>query len=586
VSAILPLRRYQRDAIDAVREGWKTTGNRQVVILATGLGKTVVFAHAAKEHLDDRPGDRVLVLVHTEELANQAAHKISQVAPHLSVGVVMAGRNQTTADVIVASVQTLRSEKRRAQVRGVGLVIVDECHHATAATYRTILAHYGCMGTGTDPIFDNDHQDPPTPAIGFTATLMRGDGGPLHEIWPNVAFARHIGYGVRQGFLVPPHAREVRVPDFNLAHVRATRADFREGDLGDALTDSLAPSVVAQAYVEHARDRSGIMFCPTVASAEIMAEAMRAEGVTCEVVSGAMDRSERAAVLRRLEAGVTQVVANCMVLTEGFDSPRVSCVVVARPTKSKGLYIQMVGRGLRVDPTRTYAEQDCLILDVTGTGERHDLCSIVDLSEKPIDPDKARSGRSLIDLEDEFDRGEDIGPEDESHAWTGPVDVTEYDPLAQRTKRGWNRTDGGTYFMPAGPDAYVFVVDGAVVWCTRSGTPYCCRSRLHDDTCTPLHGRIGGITEHVGLDPETAFGWAEDLAVDMGESLIPAVRTARRVREVELSRARALGIEVRPGMKTTELSPLIDKVTATQVIDRWAPKVRAALAAQNTESGA
>ena len=610
MSTILPLRRYQREAIDAFRAKLSPDVNRLALVLATGLGKTVIFAHAAREHLDAYPDQRVLVLVHTDELVRQAAKKIRDIAPHLSVGIVKAAQDEVTADVIVASVQTLRSETRRNRITRVGLVIVDECHHSVAPTYRMILAHYGCMaqarkvcsacaapGDATvaevgrritaprhcpDPACGSN--DRHTPALGVTATLMRGDGGPLGEIWQGVAFSRDIGYGVRQRFLIPPRGRAVEVPDLDFSRVRTTKADFRDGDLGSAIVDSLAPSTVADAYVQHAKDRSGIMFCPTVASAEVMAEAMNEAGIVTEVIHGQLGMDERRAILDRLESGQTQVLANCMVLTEGFDSPRVSCVVVARPTKSKGLYIQMVGRGLRVDPLLPYEDQDCLVLDVVRVADQHDLCSIADLSDKPLDPKKAREGKTLLDLEDEFDRGEGVEPDAPEH-WTGPVKVREFDPLASRSTRNWGKTKGGAYFMPAGKAAYVFIVDGAVVWCTRDGRPYVCPSRMHDARCIPLHQRRGGITEHRDLDLETAMGWAEDLAVDMGQDPYETLTSKKapwRKRKAsdntrQMGMAQALGIKVREGMRAGELSDLIDTIMATRVVDAWAPKVRAAL---------
>ncbi|HEU4754275.1 MAG TPA: DEAD/DEAH box helicase [Armatimonadota bacterium] len=566
MSAILPLRPYQRAALDALQEQWKTAGNRLAVVLPTGGGKTVCFAHLAKEHLDRHPGERVLILVHTDELVLQAHAKVQAVAPHLDAGIVKASRNDVRADVIVASVQTLRSEARRRQIRHVGLVIVDECHHATARTYRTILEHYGCMG------------DRAVLAAGFTATLARGDGGPLGEIWQDVAFSRDIGWMVRKGYLIPPRGRAVEVPDLDLSGVKRTRADFREGELGDALVSSFAPEVIAQAYREHASDRSGIMFCPTVASAKVMAEAMRHAGFTCEVVHGGLPVDERRAIIGRLESGQTQVVANCMVLTEGFDSPRVSCVVVARPTQSKPLYVQMVGRGLRVDPSRPYEEQDCLILDVVGASAKHDLRSIADLSDKPLDPRKAREGKTLLELEDEFDSGEGAEQDPENH-YVGPVAVREFDPLAARSTRTWLRTTKGTYYIPAGTDAYVFLVpDGpgtwSVCWVTKVNKPYVCPARMHDPDCMDRHGKRGAITRHTGLDLELAMTWAEDLAVDMGaDTLNLANRKAswRRKRITEYpkmaARAKALGIAVRESMRAGEVSDLISKFEASPRID-------------------
>lgn len=590
-TALLPLRGYQRDALDAVQKIITSKeAVRPAIVLPTGGGKTVCFAHQAKEHIQANPAHRVLVLVHTDELVSQAARKITEVAPHLSVGIVKAAKDEVHADVIVGSVQTLRNERRRSRITNVGLVIVDECHHATARTYRAILAHFGCLAGRV-------------PAIGYTATLARGDRGPLGEIWQAVAFSRDISWMVRKCFLIVPRGKRVEVPDLDLSKVRSTRADYREGELGEALAESLAPELVAKAYAEHAADRSGIAFFPTVASACVFADAFNDAGITCEVVHGALPTEERRAILARLESGVTQVVSNCMVLTEGFDSPRVSCIVVGRPTKSKPLYIQMVGRGLRVDLSRPYEEQDCLILDVCGAGAVHDLRSIVDLSERPIKEPK--DGASLIELEDKFDETEAAG-RDETEYYDGPVEVKDFDPLAARSARVWNKTDSGTYFVSGGADAYVFIIPGtesglwSVAWCTRysKDSRYVCCAEdgvpARSCVCGKADGKRGGFTEHTNLDLEMAMGWGETFAVDMGgdpfETLTKKAAPWRRKRagEKAIRYAKSLGIKVKtetfePGtpyeetvcaMRAGELSDLIDRVVATRRIDPIVKKMK------------
>jgi superfamily II DNA or RNA helicase len=145
VSDLLKLRDYQSATIRALHTRWDAGDRRVAAVLPTGAGKTVVFSHLSSGFVADNPGRRVLILAHTDELVSQAVKKLRDVAPHLRVGVVKASRNDVRAQVIVASVQSLRSEKRRNQIRNVGLVIVDECHHAAATTYRKILEHYGCM---------------------------------------------------------------------------------------------------------------------------------------------------------------------------------------------------------------------------------------------------------------------------------------------------------------------------------------------------------------------------------------------------------------------------------------------------------
>lgn len=576
MSQLLPLRSYQRGALDGLYAGWKER-NRLAVVLPTGGGKTVCFAHLAKEFLDKNPGKRVLVLVHTDELVTQAHKKIQMVAPHLVAGIVKAARNDTRADVVVASVQSLRSASRRAQIRHVGLVIVDECHHATARTYRTILEDFGCFGDGTSL----------TLAAGFTATLERGDGGALGEIWSDVAFQRDIAWMIRKGYLINVRGKAVKVPDLDLAKVKSTKADYREGELGDALAESLAPELVAKAYMEHASDRAGIAFFPTVASAYVFQEAFRLEGITCEVIHGALPVEERRDILRRFEAGEIQVIANCMVLTEGFDSPRVSCIVVGRPTKSRPLYIQMVGRGLRVDPARPYAEQDCLILDVVGAALIHSLRSIADLSDKAVK--KPKDGQSLTDLEDEFDAGEEGVGEDPEHFYTGPVEVREFDPLAAKSSRAWLETTAGTPFLPAGKEAYVFLVPAAepnawtVAWSTKDNRTrrYACNSdRIPAPACTcgqRCSGRPGDLTEHRDMPLDMAMAWAEDLAVDMGANVTDLVSKKAGWRRKpastpQKSMADAIGVAYGPGIKAGELSDKISKVIASRRID---PIVRA-----------
>jgi superfamily II DNA or RNA helicase len=568
MTKLLALRPYQSDALDAVTTALDTV-NRPAVVLPTGSGKSLIFTHLAARFLADNPGRRVLVLVHTDELTRQAYATVHGTAPHLSVGIVKAQRNEVDADVVIGSVQTLRRLERRSQIHSVGLVICDEAHHALARTYQSIFEHFGCA-------------DGKVPAVGFTATLGRGDGGPLGDIWQTVAYTRDIGWMVRRRYLIPPVGKSVRVPDFDLASVRISGGDFRGEDLGHALVDSLAPSTVANAYREHAADRSGIVFLPTVDAAYVFADAFKVAGIKTEVVHGEMPVTERRAVLERLESGVTQVVANCMVLTEGFDSPRVGCIVVARPTKSKPLYVQMVGRGLRVDPARPYEDQDCLVLAVTPEAAGHNLRTIVDLSTRPLP--EARDGASLIELEDEYEAVS------KGRFYTGPVEVVDFDPLAARSSKVWLRTDAGVYLLRAGQDAFMFLAPGApgtysVAWVGRSGSMKrftCCGEAPGSRcVCGAYRAVPGAFTEHTDLDLEMAMAWGEDLAVDMGT---PAMDLAgksaswrkRRASDYPkmISLAEGLGITVpadddgkRKPMRAGELSDRIVKVQATRRID-------------------
>ena len=423
------LRDYQTDAIDAIEKSWANGTTRPAVVLPTGAGKTVVFSHlAARAH--ERTG-RTLVLAHREELLNQAAAKIRSVAPHLKTGIVKAERDEHDgSDIVVASVQTLAVPRRRERIENVGLVIVDEAHHAAADSYRTVLNHFGC--------FDG------TPAAGFTATMARQDGG-LADIWEDVVFRLDILTMISRKFLVDVRGKSVVVEGLDLSQVKSRGGDYQEGQLGAVLAESGAPKAVADAYVRFASDRPGVVFTPTVETAQQMAEVLNEAGISTACVWGEMTSADRRSALARYEKGDVQVLANCMVLTEGFDAPWASCCVVARPTRSAPLYVQMVGRVLRTFP----GKKDALVLDVAGVTGRHKLASIVDLTEAKV--------KSVSENETLGEAAEEAGIVIKGNAIkvSGWADVD----LFEESAVAWQHTRGGQWFV-AVPDREYFLIRG------------------------------------------------------------------------------------------------------------------------------
>ncbi len=494
---------------------------------------TVIFSALAKLWIEKNPGRRVLVLAHTDELVQQAANKMHDAAPHLSVGIVKAETNQPTARVVVASVQTLRSERRRNQIRNVGLIIVDECHHATAVTYRTILSHFGAFRKSwecSDSCAESEcprHTAPQVITAGFTATLARGDNQKLSDIWQDCTFKRDIPFGIRRGYLIDVKGKRIEIPDFDLSQVKKSGGDYQDSSLADELERTFAPEIVAKGYAEHAGDRKGIVFVPTVESAYQFAAAFKEQDIAAEVVHGKLGKLERRLLLKRLASGDVQVVVNCAVLTEGFDDPTISCIVIARPTRSAPLYQQMVGRGLRPDLSLPSADRGyCLVLDVVGASRSHDLRSLVDLSERPIREELAEDeALSLLDMEEEEERlVRDAGQED---PYYGPVEHVDFDPLGRTTIGAWLQTSGGYYFLPAGKQAYVIIAPSAepgqwdVAWLTVAPTLFAFRACPLRDVeystervcdCGGNHqGSAGGLTEHKGLSVEMACSWAEEV---------------------------------------------------------------------------
>lgn len=462
-------RDYQTAAVEAFEAAWESGTQRPAVVMATGLGKTLLAAMlswrwATRHRMSAK--QRVLVIAHRTELIEGAAATIrSLVGERLRVGIVKAERDNCTADIVVASVQTLTAGKpeaglrRRNRIAHVGLVIVDECHHATAPTYRTVLDHYGCFS------------EYGARAAGLTATLTRSDGVALGDVWQDVVYVKGIAEGVREGHLVRPFGKRVQVFDLDLAGVKKVRGDYDKAALGAALEGSMAPQKVALAYREHASERQGLLFAPTVRTAEIYAEALGAEGFKVATIHGKTPEGERRDAFQALRDGGLQIISNCGVATEGTDVPAVACVVVGRPTKSQGLYTQMVGRGLRPWP----GKGDCLVLDVVGASERNALATPVELfgdSVKPlVDELEFEQPEALEEIQ--LDLGDEIvtATEDEQHVFVdGHMSVVDVD-LFHGSKNAWSRTYAGIWFLPAGDRLIVLKPQDngmwGVVWCHK-----------------------------------------------------------------------------------------------------------------------
>lgn len=361
----LALRPYQVDCLDRVGRAVERGVKRQLGVAATGLGKTVIFCALAKEM-----NVRTLVVAHRDELIEQAAAKIREVWPGVEVGVVKGERDEVHARVVVASVQTLARPARLARLLAptllgavpFGLVVIDEAHHAAAESYRKLM-HGLRVNEPDGPLL-----------LGVTATPDRGDGKGLDDLFDEVTFAYDIKWGIARGYLSDLRGMRVTLAtDFNGLKTRG--GDYDQGQAGQMLEDAHAPSLIVKAWLRHAPGRRTLVFTPTVALAEAVALEFVAAGVNALTVDGTMSMEQRRSNLAAYSRGDVDVIANCAVLTEGYDEPRTDCIVVARPTRSRALYTQMVGRGTRVHPEKA----DCLVIDVVGVTEQHALVTIPSL---------------------------------------------------------------------------------------------------------------------------------------------------------------------------------------------------------------
>lgn len=509
------LRDYQHEAKEDTFRRWMTGSVRVPIVLATGLGKTQIFTSLIDEWLTNHPGQRALVIAHTDELISQAAKRMKQVAPKRRVGIVKAAQNEHLAEIVVSSRQTLASAKRRDSIKRVGLIVIDECHHAVRTnTYGKILEHYGA--------FDDPS---PVQVLGVTATLARSDKAKLSTVWEECTFSKDILFGIRRGYLLDVRGERITVPDLDLSRVRVSGGDYRESDLGEELERTFAPEIIAKEYARLAAGRRGIAFWPLVAVAHHGADAFNAEGIRSAVVSGETPKFERRALLERFHLPLAHpeaidVMHNAMVLTEGFDEPTADVVVIARPTKSSPLYQQMVGRVLR--PNLEIApelREKALILDVVGAGQEHGLHMLVDLSperKRKIDdnPDELsllEMDEWLLEVEQELDQQRaGSGFIDESPEYVGETISVAFDPLGR--DKVWGSTPAGHHYLTAGGVAYVFIAP------SLTGDP----GTYDVVTCSKVAYTQQGITpwvrgtEHQGLPLEMALNWAEDVAVETG----------------------------------------------------------------------
>lgn len=363
------LRPYQREAIDAVLAARRGGVRRMLVCLPTGAGKTVVFSHLAR--LAKR---QVLVLAHREELLVQAREKIERAMEGAAVVAIEQGAKRAEGDakVIVCSIRSLHEERLAKVLRGrdVGLVIYDECHHAAADDNKRVLEQLG--------VFDDRWNGT---LLGFTATTSRGDGKGLDDVFERIVYFRSLPQMIEDGYLC--RLRGFRITtNADLTRLTSGGLDFREDELAEAVDIEERNALVARSIQELARDRRTIAFCVTVNHARNLSRSLNVLGVPAGIVHGAMPSDQRARALADFRAGKTQVLTNVGVLTEGFDDPGVSCVAMARPTRSEGLYAQCVGRGTRLFPDK----KDCLVLDFVDLASLS-LCTLPSLFGTPRDLD-------------------------------------------------------------------------------------------------------------------------------------------------------------------------------------------------------
>ena len=333
------LRPYQEKAIAHINDGWNDN-DAQLLVLPTGTGKTVVFVHL----VDREISGRILILAHREELIWQAAAKVEVITgtkPSIEMADYRADEGFfNRSKVVVSSVQTQNASNRllKFDPKQFSLVIIDEAHHAPAKSYRRVIDYY-------------KQNNPNVKILGVTATPDRADEKALGMIFDSVAYEYKIHDAIADGWLVPIVQRSVVVNSLDYSGIKTTAGDLNGKQLAAVMEYEKNLHGIATPTLEIIGDRKTLVFAASVAHAERLCEIFnRHKFGSAEWVCGKTPKDSRRETLRRFAEGKTRILVNVGCFTEGFDEPTLEVIVLARPTKSRALFAQMVGRGTRTLP--------------------------------------------------------------------------------------------------------------------------------------------------------------------------------------------------------------------------------------------
>lgn len=328
------LRDYQEEAIENLKK-LRSEGNSIALLYhATGIGKTVTAVEDAKEY-----GGRTLFIAHTKELVEQAKEKFEVLWPEVKTGVYMGSQREKDAYVVCGSVQSISNNIDEFKYDDFKYIVIDEAHHGSAETYKKILGYF-------EPDF----------TLGLTATPERADGEDVLKVFKNVAHKMDLKTAVEKNYLAEIRCIRVKT-DIDISDVRIKGIKYDIKDLESKLFVPQRNNVIADTYITYVKGKRTVIFCASVSNAEDIAQLLRDRGVRAEAVSGSLKAIKREKILSDYENGDIQVLCACDLLNEGWDSPKTEVLFMARPTMSKVIYMQQLGRG-----TRKAEGKDCVLV--------------------------------------------------------------------------------------------------------------------------------------------------------------------------------------------------------------------------------
>ena len=537
----------QEAAVYGWREG-KARGHRCMIAqLPTGVGKTILALFLAREE------GRALFVVSRKKLLRQTVEKAKIGWPEAQVGVIHEDRREWWAkDLLVTTVQTaVRRLDHGWGEEPIKLVIVDEAHHAASTEHLRLLAWL-------------EARYPGVLVLGLTATPNRHDGVNLRSAgFTAYCYRMHLEEALRYGYVTPLRVEQTPIERFDLSKVKVDRrtGDYEKKSLLRELKAAHIAEQAARIYAERVgAKRRGLIFTADVEQAVAVAQELNRLGVPAAAVSGDTDEDEQERLLGDLRAGRLAVIANCALWTEGFDEPSVDVGMLARPTRSKGLLHQMLGRILRLHPGKTEA----LFFDLWGAYEKlglimraQDLVEVRKVAREGGDEDEEDEddleviGEFVPDGE-EVEENDDLSPMAESLLALAPNTVARH--FSSRLAH-WLPCSRALYALRLGPSAFLVMRE------TREGW-------------------VGETVEERGL-PEIVAGPAEDVSLVQGlaEGLArergalsltakDALWRSREPSQAQLRRLSELDTIWAPGLTQGEASDLISAARVREFYGR------------------
>ena len=537
----MPLRPYQIAALDLSLKHYRMGVNRQLAVLATGLGKTAIASNLRTHHGFER---KVMFLVHMETLAVQAATAMQRWNPDMRVGVEMAG---SYADVdgmfpptfVVASVPTLGRKGsdriKRFIPSDFDAIIQDEAHIGMADSFKRVYDHFGLMQPNPDgPLF-----------LGITATPNRSDGKGLRELFDVIVFDMGIQKGIGDGWLCDLVGYRVN-GKAQLDKVHSRAGDFAQDELEKEVNTPERNAIIVKEWYKVAYGKRTLCFTVDVQHALDLAAAFKAHGEPAEAVWG--DDPERHAKIRRHKTGEFNVLTNCNVLAIGYDDPQIECIISAAPTKSELRYVQQIGRGTRI----CEGKESCIVIDVVDNSAKHSLTTISTLLGLPKDLDlkgesfsKAKQKLDRIAAEFPMANVQDIKSLNELKSIAENISLFQvnYPPeIARLSELGWRKSAEG----------YMLAVNRDLVSITQD---------LRGDW--QIRGRVGeSVAEFSSQNLPGAMNIADKFVLDNGGVKSYLARDVKwkgdPPTEKQLHLCRTLRIHVPQGMTKGQVSAAID----------------------------